>query len=482
MGVSIVEGAKVKELLELLQSTNHLISHQNAAIDLLASDKRAALVEDVATIAELAKNNELLEVMDYGDQIAPAWADGETAYNPEMNLCHIGEAELEDGEALAGAYFEWDKTLPFGAQFSHQRAITAPMFKVTSALNAAAYCFKLSSGQYLRFTLEQAAAVGYWLGYTGSKIVVYDTNGRYAGRVNASVAATASGTNLGDAPVIPAGDYYFTITSAWGNNVHAGDVVSFTLESDLEFGERICGCYGAPDQAKANWKVYVVTNKGVDIGNAISTGASTSGTNLGAVGASTRNASGEYFLNCIHEIAYGYNRWMFSGLRQYLNSEGAAGTWWESFDALDIRPDYLATKAGFLAGYEEEVKKYFKPIKVVTVTNNADGNTEDITYDRVFLSSLEQMYCTPQFSGKEGEYWEYYKRLLGRTTPAPTGYTYARLIKYALNAPTSAQYVFRRSAYRTYAFYVWCSYASGYVYATHASGAYRCAPGVFISI
>lgn len=83
---------------------------------------------------------------------------------------------------------------------------------------------------------------------------------------------------------------------------------------------------------------------------------------------------------------------MFSALRQYLNSDAVADAWWEAFDALDIRPDYLASKPGFLAGYDSSVKQYFKPIRVVTV---ADGNVEDVTYDRVFLSSLEQMYCVP---------------------------------------------------------------------------------------
>ena len=138
-------------------------------------------------------------------------------------------------------------------------------------------------------------------------------------------------------------------------------------------------------------------------------------------------------------------------------------------------------KAGFLYGYGAEVYNYFKPIKVVTVACNADNNVEDVTYDRVFLSSLEQMYVTPQFSGKEGSYWEYYKRLLGRTTPAAQGSTYPRLIKYALNASTSAQGCWRRSAHRSSAYSAWYVNSSGVVYGNTACGAFRCAPSVFIS-
>ena len=465
-----------------MDALNHLISHQNAALDVLTADKRAELVTDVASAAVLAKNGELLEVMDYGDEIHPEWVDGETHYNPAMNLCHESDEELEDGETIHGCFFEWDKVLPFGTQFSHQRAITAPMFKVTTALATGNYNFTLTSKQKLNFTLPTGGAEdGYWLGYTGSKIVIYDTNGRYVDKVTATVSATANGTALGAAPKLAAGDYYFIFAASYGKNVVANDVVSFTLPNDVEFGERICGCYGAPDQAKANWKIYIVTDGGKTIGDAITTGSSVSGTNLGTMQTQARSASGNYFLNCIHEVAYGYNRWMFSALRQYLNSDAVADAWWEASDALDVRPDYLSTKPGFLAGYDDSVKRYFKPIRVVTVAQNADGNVEDITYDRVFLSSLEQMYCVPQFAGKEGEYWKYYKRLLGRTTPAPTGQIYPRLIKYALNAPTSAQYCFRRSAHRSNASYVWFSNTSGYVNTTFASYANRCAPGVFLS-
>ena len=467
---------------ETFQALNHLISHQNAAIDLLASDKRTELVTNVMEVALLAKNGELLEVMDYGDEIHPEWVDGETHYNPAMNLCHESDELLEDGETIHGCFFEWDKTLPFGTQFSHQRAITSPMYKVTSALSAGTYNFKDETAYYLNFTLPTGGVpVGYWLGYTGSEICIYDTNGRYVGKVPANASSSKRGMALGMIPSFAPGTYYFTFAESWSGNVVANDIVSFTLPTTVFFGDRICGCYGAPDQEKANWKIYIVTNGGKTIGEAIPTGSTASGTNLGVMQGQARTASGSYFLNCIQEVAYGYNRWMFSALRQYLNSDAGVGAWWEAFDALDVRPDYLASKPGFLAGYAEDVKKYFKPIKVVTVTQNADGNALDITYDRVFLSSLEQMYCEPDFAGKEGEYWEYYKRLLGRTTPAPTSQTYPRLIKYALNAPTSAQLCFRRSMYRHNAAYIWYSGTNGSVYPVYASYVHRCAPGVFLS-
>lgn len=386
---------------ETVQALNHLISHQNAAIDLLASDKRAELVTNVAEIALLAKNGELLEVMDYGDEIHPEWVDGTTHYNPAMNLCHESDELLEDGETIHGAFFQWAKTIPFGMPFDPSEAI----FESDSEL--------------------------------------------------------------------PAGTYHFAIANdSWGGN--NGKSIQFTLTEALPAGYQIRKSVGYNQ---------LVTNGTLDI---YSSGASltkeysvtptegTSGTSLG-----TTDGTGD--LNHWHRVALGNNRWIYSNMRQFLNATGEKGTWWTKQNKWDVKPSQADTIDGLLHGYGEEIYRYFKPIKVVTVAPNIDSNVEDVTYDRVFLPSLEQMYCVPQFASKEGDFWEYYKRLLGRTSPAPTGQTYARLIKYALNAPTSTQRCFLRSANRSNGGYVWLVSTSGYVTPYYASDAYRCAPSVFIS-
>ena len=394
---------------ETVQALNHLIAHQNAAIDVLAADKRADLVTNVAGIAELAKNGELLEVMDYGDEIHPEWVEGTTHYNPAMNLCHESDELLEDGESIHGCFFEWDKTIPFGVPFDEPEAI---------------YSFDGTEG---------------------------------------------------------AGTFNISIGTAYGTGWLTSKVIQFTLDSAPDENDQLvidCGANYANDPTNnRNWYVYAKGSTTAKQSGTTSNG--TSGTNLGTIGnvnAHTPNGK----LNAISRVVYGYNRWSQSGLRQWLNSAAAAGSWWTPQNAWDRPPAVAATKAGFLAGYNEDVRRYFKPIKVVTVACDADGNAEDVTYDKVFLSSLEQMYCVPQFSGKEGSYWEYYKRLLGRTSPAPTSATYARLIKYALGT-TSAQTCFRRSAYRGNAASVWYVSTSGDVTTNGANYAIRCAPSVFIS-
>lgn len=395
---------------ETVQALNHLIAHQNAAIDILASDKRADLVTDVETIARLCKNGEILEVMDYGDEIHPEWIDGETHYNPAMNLCHESDETLEDQETVHGAFFEWDKTTPTGVPFDEPEAI---------------YYFDGTEGAG---TFHIGIGYAYGTGWSTSKSIQF---------------------TLSEAP---SADDQLVINLATNNATDPTD--------------------------GRTWNVY---GKGSTTSKQTGTTSNgTGGTSLGSTDStSPHKTNGK--INAPSRAVYGYGRWAQSALRQWLNSSANAGTWWTAQNGWDRPPAVASTLKGFLAGYSADVIKYFKPIKVVTVACDADSNVEDITYDRVFLSSLEQMYCVPQFSGKEGDYWEYYKRLLGRTTPAPTGATYARLIKYALNATTSAQYCWRRSAYRHAAYHAWIVYSSGYVNYYTACSAYRCAPSVFIS-
>lgn len=275
------------------------------------------------------------------------------------------------------------------------------------------------------------------------------------------------------------GTYYFTIESKWGNNVNAGDVVCFTTTQDIPAGGRVAGCYGAPDQAKSNWRIYTYSADGKTILETITPTFTASGTSLGTVKASARNGN----LNSMQETAYGWNRWKTSALRQYLNSAAAVGAWWTAQDEWDIAPDQLTTKAGYLSGWSEEFVNALKSVKVTTYPNTVQddtgGNTPDITYDRVFLPSLEQMYCVPQKAG-EGEYHEYWKRRSGLTSPNAQYSTNPNMITYAVENHTSPQVVRLRSAGRGNASSAWHVNSSGNVNDSGASSALRFAPLVVI--
>ena len=275
------------------------------------------------------------------------------------------------------------------------------------------------------------------------------------------------------------GTYYVTIESAWGSNVAAGDNVSFTLADAVPAGSRIAGMYGAPDQAKSNWRIYVYSADGKTILQTITPTFTATGTSLGTIKASVRNGD----LNSMQETAYGWNRWSKSAIRQYLNSAAGVGAWWTAQDEWDIAPDQLTTKAGFLAGCPEDFVEALKAVKVTTYPNtvydDTGGNTPDITYDKVFLPSLEQIYVNPQKAG-EGEYHEYWKRRSGSLTPLAQYSTTPSMITYAVENHASPQYVRLRSASRGIAHNAWHVSSSGYVSYHYASTAYRFSPLVVL--
>ena len=189
---------------------------------------------------------------------------------------------------------------------------------------------------------------------------------------------------------------------------------------------------------------------------------------------------------------YGYNRWSESGIRAWLNSDAAAGSWFGSYferggsqvarRAADVAPDQLATVNGFLKGLPDEFKAILGTIEVNTSCNTVtDGGVTDTTHDKIFLPSLEQIYCTPQAAGVEGDYWEYWKERLGLTSPAayhPT--VYPNYITYALENHASAQNVRLRSASRGHSCNTWYVSSGGTVDGGNAGSALRSAPACVI--
>lgn len=277
---------------------------------------------------------------------------------------------------------------------------------------------------------------------------------------------------------LAAGTYYFTIESSWGNNVGAGDVICFTTTIDVPSGGRVSGCYGAPDQSKANWRIYTHSADGKTILETIVPTFKVAGTNLGIQKHNTRNGN----LNSTQEMAYGWNRWKTSAIRQYLNSDKPKGEWWTPQDVWDIAPDQLTSIDGYLCGIEKELLEVMLTFKVITYANTVnDGGEADITYDKVILPSLEQMYINPQVTG-EGESHAYYKELRGSETKFPWWTDIPELKHYAIENHVLSQHVRLRSANRDHACNTWIVYSSGNVDTSNASYASRFAPLVLIGI
>lgn len=283
---------------------------------------------------------------------------------------------------------------------------------------------------------------------------------------------------------LPAGTYYITLTKSWGNNVVKGKSYQFTLSTPVPAGGQLRGFVRMPDVAPSTWKVYShKDNKSTTPIETIDVTEGTSGTKLGDMPYDTNiDTSLTYPLNNMQRTAYGDNRWAHSAYEQWLNSKAAAGAWWLPRDEYDVPPDQLSQKAGFMSGFGDDFLSIIQPVKVKTAKNTTafDGSFDE-TYDTFFLPSLEQIYAQTQIAG-EGEYWEYWKHALGRTSPngwydSNKNESYKT---YAINAKTSAQNVRLRSALRGNSYYTWNVYSSGNVTNTNAYWSISCAPACVI--
>ena len=282
-----------------------------------------------------------------------------------------------------------------------------------------------------------------------------------------------------------AGTYYVTLDYNWGSeDCVKGASFCFTLTKPVPAGGKLAGFRRIADDPYSSWDVrsYDVDSKTV---------IETVNVKKGATGNCLINAWGPYYdgtsnINGLQRTAYGYGRWSQSAIRQYLNSDADKGKWWTPQNKFDLAPDNLDTTAGYLSGLPADLLAAIKPVKVVTYTNTcetADKATEkDITYDRVFLPSLEEMYIEPQApAGGEGTPHDYWRIISGSSQPVAQYGTYPRYKQFALTSKTSSQSVRLRSAARGSAYNAWCVTSTGGVSDSYASWAVAVAPLVVIS-
>ena len=291
---------------------------------------------------------------------------------------------------------------------------------------------------------------------------------------------------------LPAGDYYFEIGTNWGTNCHAGYKYKFTTTQEIPAGGQIVlgksntDVGGLPDAAPSTWRARTYSSAESTTPLEIlaleeySSGTPT-GTSLGSLTSTTKYNT---TLNNLYSASYGQNSWKNSALRQFLNSDATKGNWFElpSDDVFARKPDQLSTKDGFLRGVESELLAVIKPIKVSTAINtNRDSvrGTWDYTYDKFFLPSLEEVYCSPQIAG-EGEYWPYWKEKSDTNSPNTQNSTNEKMITFAAENHESAQTVRLRSASRGLSFNAWNVTSSGRVTNSNAASANRVAPACVI--
>lgn len=286
---------------------------------------------------------------------------------------------------------------------------------------------------------------------------------------------------------LPAGTYNIEITTAWGSKDLVVGTYQFTLSSAVPAGGQIVGVKRWPDVTIDTWTVSTYSSyASTTTIETVSVTSGSDGTALGVVApivptdtisVTIDGTAYTYRLNGYQQAAYGYNRWRDSAVRQYLNSDAAAGSWWTPQHVFDRAPDIASTKAGWLAGVPDDFKAALTPVKVLTAPPNAiasaEGITFDTTYDKVFLPSLEEHYIANQGTG-EGDAYAYWKNINGTSTVYPCYKATDDLIVYQLANHSSAAYRWLRSAYRGAGCIAWLVSPSGSV--TYGNAAHNSLP------
>ena len=182
----------------------------------------------------------------------------------------------------------------------------------------------------------------------------------------------------------------------------------------------------------------------------------------------------------VSAVQNGYNNYKLSAQRQWLNSAGDRGEWWQPTHIGDTAPDQANRIRGFLNGLDDDLIAVVNPVKIQVARNTVtDGGGIDVMYDKFFLPSIEEMYGAPQLAGAEGEYFEYWKQKTGLDAPTNNANN-GRIITGLENG--TAQYCRLRSAYRGYVYAAWAVTTTGSLYSAYSAyNAYRCAPACVIS-
>lgn len=236
---------------------------------------------------------------------------------------------------------------------------------------------------------------------------------------------------------LAAGTYNFTLLADYDVEYGGGKTLSFTLTNPVPAGGVIMFVWLYHKQSTdTDIKIYA--------SNTSTSSIDTVPVTEGADGTALGTADGAGALNHTHRIRYGSNNYAQSAVRQWLNSDAAAGAVWAPQTKFDRPPSWVTTYNGFMHGLPADFLAVVQPAVIPCrtnlkrETNSLDGTayTPKQVYtisDKFFLLSYPEIYGVwDSTTYKDGELLDYYKVL-----------TNTERIKY--DAAGSARAAFSRS-------------------------------------
>lgn len=203
---------------------------------------------------------------------------------------------------------------------------------------------------------------------------------------------------------LAAGTYYFTLPSGYDTSYGGGSTFNFTLTNAVPVGGQIRFAWSYATQASACKILTYASTTATSATETVSVVAGESGTAMPTLSTTAVTAN----TNCVHRMRYGSNNWSESALRQWLNTDGAANSWWEPKSVFD-RPAN-ASSAGFLKGIDPAFLDVVGNVTKTTQKSVSDGYGLDTTTERFFLLSRPEVYAGTERSadGADGTVYEYY--------------------------------------------------------------------------
>lgn len=107
--------------------------------------------------------------------------------------------------------------------------------------------------------------------------------------------------------------------------------------------------------------------------------------------------------------SYGNNRYLYSNIRQWLNSSAAAGSWYSNQHSADAAPDYATTKAGFMSYFDSDFLAVIGKTKIKTVKASVDGGSyEEMANEYFYLPSTTEVGLANENNIAEGTLFPYF--------------------------------------------------------------------------
>lgn len=207
---------------------------------------------------------------------------------------------------------------------------------------------------------------------------------------------------------LPAGVYHFTVSNQIWHTADNGKNYQFTLTKSVPAGGQLVlsATYNQALEGKSIKSFNDSTTTTAIETATLSEGSG--GTSLVTPDEKTLN------MNHMHRALLGSNNWKESAMRQFLNSDAAAGSVWTPQTKFDRPPSWVSTQAGWMNGLDPQFLEVVGTARIVNCTNDLFEIDENVsqnytTDDKFWLASKSELFGATDSRLSDGKLFPYYE-------------------------------------------------------------------------